>query len=136
MRAGHLFDPCPTSDLSGGALRGHTSRSATIWVSGRTRDPYFDSSSIIVARSVGFDRGRGRGEAANSDFVRLSVFAPKVISLISKVGAMMVFIKAGFMSLCHSLEQRMALCQPANNLTMTCTGGTGHALSSCLLELG
>ena len=33
----------------------------------------------------------------------------EVISLILKLGAMMVLIKAGFMSLCHSLEERMAL---------------------------
>ena len=31
------------------------------------------------------------------------------ISLILKLGAMMALIKAGFMSLCHSLEERMAL---------------------------
>ena len=64
------------------------------------------------------------------------ILVPEVISLISKLGAMMVLIKAGFMSLCHSLEERMALCQPANNVTMTCTGGIGHALSSCLLGCG
>ena len=29
--------------------------------------------------------------------------------LILKLGAMMALIKAGFMSLCHSLEERMAL---------------------------
>ena len=34
---------------------------------------------------------------------------PEVISLILKLGAMMVFTKAGFMSLCFSLEERMAL---------------------------
>ena len=32
-----------------------------------------------------------------------------VISLISKLGAMMVLIKAGFMSLCLASEERMAL---------------------------
>ena len=36
-------------------------------------------------------------------------YGPEVISLISKLGAMMVLIRAGFMSLCHSLEERMAL---------------------------
>ena len=63
----------------------------------------------------------------------MDLLVPEVISLILKLGAMMVLMKAGFMSLCHSLEERMALCQPPNNLTMTCTGGIGHALSSCLL---
>ena len=53
----------------------------------------------------------------------MDLLVPEVISLILKLGAMMVLIKAGFMSLCHSLEERMALCQPANNLTTTCTGG-------------
>ena len=32
---------------------------------------------------------------------------PVVISLILRLGAMMALIKAGFMSLCHSLEERM-----------------------------
>ena len=40
------------------------------------------------------------------------------------------------MSLCHSLEERMALWQPANKVTMMSMGGTGHALSSCLLGCG
>ena len=66
----------------------------------------------------------------------MDLLVPEVISLILKLGAMMVLIKAGFMSLCHPLEERMALCQPANNVTMTCTGGTGHALSRCLLGCG
>ena len=39
----------------------------------------------------------------------MDLLVPEVISLISKLGAMMVLIKAGFMSLCHSLEERMAL---------------------------
>ena len=39
----------------------------------------------------------------------MDLLVPKVISLISKLGAMMVLIKAAFMSLCHSLEERMAL---------------------------
>ena len=39
----------------------------------------------------------------------MDLLVPKVISLISKLGAMMVLIKAGFMSLCLSLEERMAL---------------------------
>ena len=39
----------------------------------------------------------------------MDLLVPKVISLISKFGAMMVLIKAGFISLCHSLEERMAL---------------------------
>ena len=52
----------------------------------------------------------------------MDLLVPEVISLISKLGAMMVLIKAGFVSLCHSLEERM-----------TCTGGIGHTLSSCLL---
>ena len=43
----------------------------------------------------------------------MDLLVPEVISLISKLGAMMVLIKAGFMSLCHSLEERMALCRPA-----------------------
>ena len=36
-------------------------------------------------------------------------YALLVQTLISKLGAMMVLIKAGFMSLCHSLEEGMAL---------------------------
>ena len=39
----------------------------------------------------------------------MDLLVPEVISLISKLGAMMVLIRAGFMSLCHSLEERMAL---------------------------
>ena len=66
----------------------------------------------------------------------MDLLVPEVISLISKLGAMMVPIKAGFMSLCHSLEERMALSQPANNVTMTWTGGIGRTLSSCLLGCG
>ena len=66
----------------------------------------------------------------------MDLLVPEVISLILKLGAMMVLIKAGFMSLCHSLDERMALSQPAYNVTMTCTGGIGHALSSCLLGCG
>ena len=41
--------------------------------------------------------------------MRMDLLVPEVISLISKLGAMMVLIKAGFMSLCHSLEERMVL---------------------------
>ena len=37
------------------------------------------------------------------------LLVPEVISSILKLGAMMVLIKAGFMSLCHSLEERMEL---------------------------
>ena len=32
---------------------------------------------------------------------------PMVVSLILRLGAMRVLIKAGFMSSCHSLEERM-----------------------------
>ena len=39
----------------------------------------------------------------------MDFLVPEVISLILKLGAMMVLIRAGFMSLCHSLEERMAL---------------------------
>ena len=39
----------------------------------------------------------------------MDLLVPEVIFLISKLGAMMVLIKAGFMSLWHSLEERMAL---------------------------
>ena len=39
----------------------------------------------------------------------LDLLVPEVISLISKLGAMMVLIKAEFMSWYHSLEERMAL---------------------------
>ena len=41
----------------------------------------------------------------------MDFLVPEVISypLISKLGATMVLIKAGFMSSCHSLEERMAL---------------------------
>ena len=66
----------------------------------------------------------------------MDLFVPEVISLISKLGAMILLIKAGFMSFYHLLEERMALCQPTNNVIMTCTGGKGHALSSCLLGCG
>ena len=66
----------------------------------------------------------------------MDLLVPEVMFLISKLGAMMVLIRAGFMSLCHSWEERMALCQPANNVITTCTGGIGHALSSCLLGCG
>ena len=66
----------------------------------------------------------------------MDLLVPEVISLISELGAMMVLIKAGFMSLCLSLEERMALCQPANNVIMTCTGGIGHTLSNYLLGCG
>ena len=31
----------------------------------------------------------------------MDLLVPEVISLISKLGAMMVLIRAGFMSLCH-----------------------------------
>ena len=60
----------------------------------------------------------------------MDLLVPEVISLISKLGALMVLIKAGFMSLCHSLEERMAVGQRANNVIMTCTGCIGHTLSS------
>ena len=39
----------------------------------------------------------------------MDLLLPKMISLILKLGAMVVLIKAGFMSLCLSLEERMAL---------------------------
>ena len=41
----------------------------------------------------------------------MDLLVPEVISLILKLklGAMIVLSKAGFMSLCHSLEERMAL---------------------------
>ena len=39
----------------------------------------------------------------------MDLLIPEVVSLISKLGATMVLIKAGFVSLCHSLEERMAL---------------------------
>ena len=39
----------------------------------------------------------------------MDLLVPEVISLISNLGAMMVLIKAGSVSLCHSLEERMAL---------------------------
>ena len=34
---------------------------------------------------------------------------PAVVSLILRLGAMAALINAGFMSLCHLLEERMAL---------------------------
>ena len=37
----------------------------------------------------------------------MGLLVPVVISSILKLGAMMVLIKAGFMSLCHSLEETM-----------------------------
>ena len=103
-------------------MRAQCTHSATIWASGNIGDPYFE----IVG--MGMD-----------------LLVPEMISLILKLGAIMVLIKAGFMSLCHSLEERMALRQPANNLalrqpannlTMTCTVGIGHALSNYLLACG
>ena len=39
----------------------------------------------------------------------MDLLVPEVISLILKLGAMMVLIKAGFMSLCLSLKETMAL---------------------------
>ena len=51
-------------------------------------------------------------------------------------GAITVLIKAGFMSLCHSLEERMELSRPGNTRAMMCMGGTGHALSICLDSCG
>ena len=39
----------------------------------------------------------------------MGLLVPEVISLISKLGAVMVLLKAGLMSLCNSLEERMAL---------------------------
>ena len=39
----------------------------------------------------------------------MDLLVPEVISLILKVGAMMVLIKAEFMSLCHSFEEKMTL---------------------------
>ena len=39
----------------------------------------------------------------------MDLLVPEVISVNSTLGAMMVFIKARFMSLCHSLEEGMAL---------------------------
>ena len=39
----------------------------------------------------------------------MDLLVPEVISLISKLGAMMVLTKAGFMSLYHSLEKRIVL---------------------------
>ena len=38
----------------------------------------------------------------------MDFLVPEVISLILKFGAMSVLIKAGFMSSCHPLQQRMA----------------------------
>ena len=37
----------------------------------------------------------------------MDCLAPEAVSLIFRLGAMMVLLKAGFMSLCHSLEERM-----------------------------
>ena len=39
----------------------------------------------------------------------MDLLVREVISLILKLGAMMVLIKAGFTSLCYSLEERMTL---------------------------
>ena len=39
----------------------------------------------------------------------MDLLVPEVKFLILKLRAMMVLIKAGFMSLCHLLEERMAL---------------------------
>ena len=39
----------------------------------------------------------------------MDLLVPEVISLISKLGAMMVLIRAGFMSFCLSLEEKMSL---------------------------
>ena len=39
----------------------------------------------------------------------MDLLVPEVISLFLKLGAMMVLIKAGFVSFCLSLEETMAL---------------------------
>ena len=46
----------------------------------------------------------------------MDLLVPEVISLISKLGAMMVLIKAGFMSLCHSLEEEWHFDSPPTML--------------------
>ena len=49
---------------------------------------------------------------------------------------MTALIKAGFMSSCHSLEERMEVSRLANSRTMMCMGGIGHGLSICLHSCG
>ena len=49
---------------------------------------------------------------------------------------MTALIKAGFMSLCHSLEERMEFGRPGNNRTMMCMVGIGHTLSIHLDSCG
>ena len=46
---------------------------------------------------------------------------------------MMVLFKAGFMSLCHSLDEGMELWWPGNNAIMMYMGGIAHTLSNYLL---
>ena len=55
----------------------------------------------------------------------MDLLVPEVISMISKLGAMMVLIRAGFMSLCHSLEERMALQFHVSN-TFLCLHAFGN----------
>ena len=45
---------------------------------------------------------------------------------------MTALIKAGFMSVWHSLEERMEFWRPGNSRTMMCMGGTEHGLGICL----
>ena len=49
-----------------------------------------------ISRCFGFDLG-------------MDLLVPEVISLIAKLGAMVLLVKAGFMSLSHSFEERIAL---------------------------
>ena len=62
----------------------------------------------------------------------MGCLVPVVISLILRLGALAALVKARFMSLCHSFEERMELLWPGNSCTMMCMGGMGHALSVCL----
>ena len=46
----------------------------------------------------------------------MDLLVPEVISLISKLGAMMVLIKAGFVSLCHSWKKEWHFDSPPTML--------------------
>ena len=61
---------------------------------------------------------------------------PAMISLILRLGAMPALIKAGFMSLCYSLEERLEFWRPGDNRTIMCMGGIGHVLGICLDSSG
>ena len=85
-----------------------------------------------------FDQLKERSpkSAPASNEIGMVFVVPEVISSILKLGAVMVLMKAGFMSLCHSLEETIQFWHPLNNVITMCMGGTAHAFSNCLLACG